>query len=438
MLKIIERVKQHRRIVSALCVGTLLAVSFAVSNAVLMRKNSYRQYAPYYESDIQYDVVLFGTSHMYDGISPLHLWKHYGIRAYNLGYDSASVANSYWSLRRAVAEGKRPKLVVVDVFENRDDQDGPAYAPATHTTMDYFGTDAEKIGAIKDLFENQSLREAQLFPFSEYHNRWKEVAKADILPEKQEQLGFHIGLTNVVPPDKKIIRDRSQKKPANEHQRNYLKQIKELCDTEGIELLLINIPYSYTPDRQMRENGVYDLAEELDAPYINYMNEETAIDFDIHFNDAGHLNLTGAHLMTDILAEEIISRGYLADAEEDTPEEAEELSALYDKYVETMKSYLKNTGNLKVYLSDLASLSGEIEVKLKWNAGNPELQEVVYQKLFAQLENMPDTELTRCGRIYDGSNAVDVRIEVYDRESGELVDSAGWTVGTAEASRRAS
>ena len=44
------------------------------------------------KEDRDYDVLLFGSSHMVNGIYPMELWKDYGITAYNLSGHGAGLA----------------------------------------------------------------------------------------------------------------------------------------------------------------------------------------------------------------------------------------------------------------------------------------------------------------------------------------------------------
>ncbi len=424
----VRMIKKYRRAVSAVVVvGTILGLLFFWSK-VLVNKGSYQKYNPFYKSDLAYDVLFFGSSHVYSGISPLWLWHNYGITSYNMGYDSCSVANSYWSLRRAVEKGKKPEIAVVDVYDWLDGGTPAAIAPS-HGTLDYFSLDLEKIKAVTDLFPKGSVeREKLLFPFSEYHNRWKELTAGDIFPQEIGDMGQRVRHT-VAPPDKVIIRDRENKVDAGENLEKYLRLLSEFCRAEGIKLLLINIPYSYNPELQKRANGVYQLAEALKIPYINYMNEE-AVDFDIHFYDIGHLNTAGGHRMTDIVAGELLKLG-AADRRGET--QAQRWNTYYKEYVDSIFSSLENCSDIKTYLSTLACLDAEAAMSYDEN-GEALLEDETIKKLVEALGSR--CTLNPCSVIMRNETEVNISITVRDKESGEAVDRAYFTAQEFEGVKR--
>ncbi len=424
MKRLISFIQNRRFALSVLCVSLLITGSLFLSSKILMRKDSIIKYGPYYNSETEYDVLFFGTSHVYDGISPIYLYHKYGISSYNMGMNSASVADSYYGLRRVIKEGKKPHAVVIDVYETLGDDAGKALVAPTHYMNDMFPLDLEKLRAASNLFSDKTEREMILFPFSEYHNRWKEVSRNDIFPSENKNLGLQI-LYDVSPPDKVIIRDRELSREASPNQREYLRRIKELCDTEDIKLLYINIPYSYQPDFQKRENGVYELSEDLGVPYINYMNEASAPDFDIHFRDTGHLNIAGAHVMTDILGKELLKMGI----PESSVKNEQYWNTLYEDYNDTLLNYFKSCKDLKAYLSTLYAIDPDkINVELLIGGETDILSDPIIKKLIDQLDTKGFSrfDVRNCSLIMSKGREADISVIIKDADTAKIIDRADF------------
>ena len=77
----------------------------------------------------------------------------------------------------------------------------------------------------------------------------------------------------------------------------YLDKMRELCDKEGIKLLMIKAPSLYPHWYDEWEAQLDDYAAKYDLPYINFLEltEEIGIDYTTDTYDAGlHMNLSGA------------------------------------------------------------------------------------------------------------------------------------------------
>lgn len=85
-----------KKTASLVCVIILLVCGLNYANKLLMNKKSYEKHAPFFSSELEYDVLFFGSSHVHNGISPLYLWKNYGITSYNMAMAGNYIqSNSY-------------------------------------------------------------------------------------------------------------------------------------------------------------------------------------------------------------------------------------------------------------------------------------------------------------------------------------------------------
>ena len=59
-------------------IALLFSAIFACSD-FLEYKQASIEYEPFFEAKTNFDVIFLGTSHMYNSILPMELWKEYGI-----------------------------------------------------------------------------------------------------------------------------------------------------------------------------------------------------------------------------------------------------------------------------------------------------------------------------------------------------------------------
>ena len=170
---------------------------------------SYAQETFYGQEKQVDEVLLFGTSHMEFGISPMELYKDYGITVYNLGLSAERISGTYFLLQQAL-KTQNPKVVVIDcsaLFLRDNDENAWRYIldnmpPGSNKVSmalayDEFMTklngpdtlemDGSSVNApsflpgmkrLCGILESENIRSA-LFPVIRYHTRWEELGKTD-------------------------------------------------------------------------------------------------------------------------------------------------------------------------------------------------------------------------------------------------------------------
>ena len=113
-----KRKEKHPRLsfcVRGLCFLLGVCLLFGALSALLNDKMS-RKYAGYfYDSGDDFEVLFFGSSHMFNGVAPLQLYRDTGVFSYNLGMTNEYPSVSYWRMVDAL-QRQDPKVVVVDVY----------------------------------------------------------------------------------------------------------------------------------------------------------------------------------------------------------------------------------------------------------------------------------------------------------------------------------
>ena len=111
----------------------------------------------------------------------------------------------------------------------------------------------------------------------------------------------------------------------------YLDMMTELCEKEGIELLLIKAPSLYPYWYDEYEAQVEDYAAAHNLRYINFLEltDEIGIDYDTDTYDAGlHMNLSGAEKLSGYIGKVLVEDYGIEDRRKE-----KELSDIWEKKI---------------------------------------------------------------------------------------------------------
>lgn len=292
--------------VLALCVCLLAA------DRLTRRDDSERKYGPFFEEKQDIDVLFLGTSHVLDGVSPMELWRDFGVTSYNMGNSSEPLDVTEWVLRIAMQTHK-PKVAVIDVYyiDRRVDEEW-MYA-YRHLFLDAVPLSPLKVDAVRATLPKSEWLEF-LMPFSLYHGRWEELlggtAERNVDCEPCMMGGeFRIDRAVVLPYARTTLADESEQ-PGEQA----LVRIAALCRENGIEPVFIAIPAPVSEEEQKHMNRVHALAAELGVPFVNLFDVEGLVDFDTDCYDyLGHMNPDGATKITAYLGQWLTAHYDLTD-----------------------------------------------------------------------------------------------------------------------------
>lgn len=271
------------------------------------------------EPEESIDMIVLGDSLCYAAISPMVLWKNHGIASYVCGQSGQKIQETYHMLETAL-ETQSPKLVVLE-------------------TNVMFGGKS----GLESLMESIKEWRNHYIPIFRCHDIWKSFFIEKQYPEENYK-GFAFRCT-VQPYEKgEYMQETEQREDMTDTVISYMEKIEELCREKNVKLLLLGTPspinYNYR-----RHNSVRTYATEHSLNYLdlNLKLGEVGIDWKTDSLDKGdHLNLSGAHKVTNYLGEYLKS-------EYELPDHHGEVSyTAWDKEVEEYSQ--KATENLKVMI----------------------------------------------------------------------------------------
>lgn len=267
----------------------------------------------FYREKLDTDIIFAGSSVAYSGISPVTLWKDYGITSFIRGNSSQTMWQSYYMLEDAIKVHK-PKLAVVDVgfMRNGDDY---AEEPANRKALDGMRWSGSKWDCIKaSMYEEEKMID-YVFPIFRFHSRWKDLNGDDFKYLFYTGYVTHNGqLIDMNGPDedftiaKEYLNERGNEiGPKNEE---YLVKLIELCQSNDVQLMLMRVPRCTVNWTDDNDALIQKISDENNITYINYdkLADEIGIDFYTMTPDSGeHLNTLGAEVFSDYLGDYLIT-----------------------------------------------------------------------------------------------------------------------------------
>ncbi len=265
----------------------------------------------YYDEDKDHDVIFIGDCEVYENFSPAVLWEEYGINSYIRGSAEQLPWQSYYLMEETL-KYEKPDVIVFNVLAMEFNE--PQKESYNRMTLDGMKWSKSKIDSINASMTEEENFIEYVFPILRYHSRWNQLSEDDFKYFwKKEDVTFngYYMRVDVLPaenvPEGRPLADYS----FGDNAYHYLDKMTELCEENGVELVLIKAPSLYPYWYDEWDQQMADYAREHNLKYYNFLEtaEEIGLDFSQDTYDAGlHLNLSGAEKMSryfgKILAED--------------------------------------------------------------------------------------------------------------------------------------
>lgn len=314
-----------------------------------------------------------------------------------------------------------------EMEENASESDKNVAIEQLHLNMDVWPLNKLKIAAVKDLIKDETIQREFLFDFMVYHSRWNELTKDDYMSvlgkEKvTDRLGAEMRKEVELTPALFLDPGEGQELPEHTVGAEYLMKIIDECQRKGIGVVVTYLPFCATTEDKMAANTAGTIAEMYGVPYLNMLNTGI-IDIYTDLNDPGHLNIAGATKVTDFVGEWLSDHGDLVDHRGDAA------YSFYDECVAA--SYRENLDFIlepKDLYSELEMLSlGDVSSVVYLNQGSGSFGDETVRRL---VKNISGTD-----KIYQVTGPYicinDVRSRaLYEAGDGEMIDGASTGLGT--------
>jgi len=315
--------KRRFFLVKGIALLFILAVCLKQTNKILLPKYTSKDGWPTTSTFLKFydlekdtvEVLFLGSSHMVSAVNPIQIDEEYGINSYNLGSEQQSIFLSYYWLREALRY-QNPQIIVLDCYF----LDRVSYSPFNteesfiRKSIDYMKWSDVKQDAVDEIcsaYEDQTKLSYYLTNIR-FHERWKSLTKDDFA--SYEEIADYDGLNGY-----KILTEQygendyipviegtdSDTREFADPMKRYLDKIRELCDKNNMELILIMTPYKNC-DIGLH-NAIMKYSNEYGIPFYDF-NEEKLYDkinynFEEDNSEVSHVNENGALKITSFLGE---------------------------------------------------------------------------------------------------------------------------------------
>lgn len=263
----------------------------------------------YQQDENTVDVLTLGTSLAYSGVNTNVLWQEYGIAAYNLCGAEQPYWISYHLLKEAL-KTQRPRVILLDAKASTYKADYSKRGRVFLGTMG-IADPANRLAAVRASVSDEDFLSFVL-GFPQLHSYYQQVkTESFAYPPDNAGRGFdwkgYIESTETEPHERPSLVWAGTKIAMNARQEEYCRKIVQLAADEGIPLLFIGIPNPDYANDHMYYNSMWQLAEELGVPNVNYNDPSRrfGLTYSSCFSDWQHLNVKGSVIFSRKLGEDL-------------------------------------------------------------------------------------------------------------------------------------
>lgn len=236
------------------------------------------------------DIVCLGSSDMWSGFVPTHLWETYGYTSVVSSFSHQSISQAQ-TLLESIRKVQDPKLVILEIdtlYDGRSPSD--VINPGTSDYEHFFEV------VSPDAFEETIEDKFSIFTF---HNIWKDYQKKSKRKKYAHGYLYNKTVKKLKPREYMIETDERDIPIATNS--NSLREFAKYCKNNDIQLLFLEMP-SFSSWTYARHNAVQDLSDELGVTLLdlNFKYDEIGISITNCFRDNGnHLNYAAACKVTE-------------------------------------------------------------------------------------------------------------------------------------------
>lgn len=308
----------------------------------------------YYKETTPHDVIFLGDCEVYENLSPVVLFREYGITSYIRGSAQQLVPQSYYLLEDTLRK-ETPKVVVFNVSAMQQyEQENETY---NRMTLDGMEWSSSKWNAIKATMMDDEHMIEYVFPILRFHSRWKELEADDFTYFWTRNLVSHNGYymrADVRPVGTFPTTRRRADYSFDDRAWEYLDKMRLLCEEKEITFVLMKAPSLYPVWYDQWEEQIVAYANEYGLTYMNCISEidSIGIDFTQDTYDGGlHMNVYGAEKMSRYFGTFLSGLPGVTDRrnEAETAKAWEEKGAFYDSMKAQQEEEFRELGYLKQF-----------------------------------------------------------------------------------------
>lgn len=311
--------EKKKNVIKVILFFSILAILLRISSwlSVQMDRNINPLYnhsarSIFAEPDETIDTLFIGDSNVYSGVSPMLIWKDYGITGYAWGEPSQRISETYEYLKQ-IYKHQKPKVVFIEagnIFRDKSD--------------------------VSNLDSMVKAKISRIFPVVTYHKNLDIHKIQNIKTDPHSLTKGYLIRRDRKKPRKREARSQvtQERMPISAVAQWCLKKSIELCQKNGSEVVLLSIP-SYDSWNTKKHNSLMDMANNNQVPFVDLnLILDNEINWKKDTSDVTHLNVNGAKKVSKWMGAYLKNNYNLKDHREDSRYERwEEDLKIYEGYV---------------------------------------------------------------------------------------------------------
>lgn len=267
----------------------------------------------YNEEPDSFDVLFFGSSHMYCSVDPTVFYEETGRNSYVFATQQQPLWITYHYMVEAL-KTQRPELLVIEthmVIQEEDYLD----EGTNHSAIDPIPMSRNKLDMISASVP-EGERRFYIFNIMKYHSRWEVLEKEDFVRTFEKTTDPDKGYVRLTDVSKEVVWEDvssvTESRVGTQKNIDYLHKIIDLAERENIRLVLFKSPSNATVEEKMFYNGVAEVAAQRGVEFIDFNDREhyEGIGLDIRedFYDQRHLNEAGMRKFVPYFSRLLLTR----------------------------------------------------------------------------------------------------------------------------------
>lgn len=260
------------------------------------------------------DILVLGSSHAQYSFVPSFIHQDLGLYSYVLGTPCQPLEVAYEMLKEGL-KTQSPKLVILEVYTAMPLRK-VCEADVCYVSAEYQMTGEEKIQTISYLPKEKAIDYYN--DFLSNHNNWKKVSSLDelykineVFTKEDKHISSSFGYVEQIPsyPISNSwygnTYDGIELANLDSLDLESLNNIYDLCNENGIELLLYKTPLDgMDEENQAYLNAVWDWASDHGVEYLDFFRIGKELDYNMCFHsDSYHANINGANIITSYISD---------------------------------------------------------------------------------------------------------------------------------------
>lgn len=258
-------------------------------------------------TESQDELMILGSSRAAHHYVPQVFEDSLGISCYNAGSDGMCIYYHYGILASRIQRGCPPKMVILEVI-GTDAEVSQGATFSLEAALDRFAPHYGEFAEIDSLFAFNGWKEKVklLSKTYKYNSKLVQTIKCNYIPWPEDR-GYEAlnGVMKVADGEKvaDVLLPSSERPNIEERKMVYLQKFIDDCKVNNIELVMCYSPYY----GQRTPKSIYvieELAKKNAVLFLNY-GDDWRFQKPDYFQDASHLNDTGAKEYSKVVAREL-------------------------------------------------------------------------------------------------------------------------------------